>query len=119
MRKSILFIIAMAITSFAVSQENTLKKDKVNIETSTLSTKKLTKTNSVENFLMADTKKKKKYIKFSSSEFRLKNNIPSDFPKYNDTGNLHSDTGNYDVALKAWIRNNKTKYSEIKEIIKF
>ena len=119
MRKIILFAIAIAISSFSFSQENTIKKDNIQVKTSTISTKKATPSNSAEKTLMADTKKKEKYVKYSSSEFRTTNNIPANFPKYNDTGNLHKDTGNYDISLKQWIKNNEDQYNKIKEIINF
>jgi len=119
MRKTILFVIAIAISSFAFSQENTVKKDNIEAKTTTLSTKKAAPSNGTEKTLMADTKKKEKYIKFSTSKFRTENNIPSDFPKFNDTGNVRKDTEQYDISLKQWIKNNEDKYSEIKEIINF
>ena len=120
MRKILLFTIVLTTSSFVFSQENTIKTKKIQVKTSTLSVKKTTSTtNTADRNLMADTEKKEKYVKYSSSEFRTKNNIPSDFPKYKETGDLHKDTGNYDVALKQWIRNNEEKYNEIKDIINF
>jgi len=119
MRKATLIVIALAVSTFVFSQENTKKINKAQIKTTTLSSKKATTSNSAEKTLMADTKKKEKYIKYSSSEFRTKNSIPTDFPKYKDTGNLQNDVRKYEISLKQWIKNNEDKYSEIKEIINF
>jgi hypothetical protein len=107
------------MSTFAFSQENTTTKVKTKINATTLSAKKETKTNTADRTLMADKQKKEKYIKFSSSEFRERNNIPADFPRYKDTGNLRKDTKNYDILLKQWIADNNDKYEEIKEIINF
>ncbi len=119
MRKATLFVFAIAISTTVFSQENIVKVNKAQVKSTTLSAKKATTASGSEKTLMADTKKKEKYVKYSSSEFRTQNNIPANFPKYTDTGNIHKDTGNYDVDLKAWIKNNPDKYNEIKETINF
>lgn len=117
--KKITLIIALSVISmFAFSQENQVKTP----ELKTSASVKKTSNKNVDyatKRLESSKQKKEKYIKFSSVEFRTKNNIPVDFPKYKNTGNVVNDTKQYDIQLKHWISNNEEKYQKIKNIINF
>ena len=118
--RNILLTAVMVVSLFAFSQENNIKKQKPQLQTSTsINTPSTVNPNYEERRTEAAKIKKTKYIQFSSTEYRTVNNIPSDFPKYKDTGDVVKDTETYDLSLKEWIKNNEDKYSEIKEIINF
>ena len=54
--------------------------------------------------------------KIHSEEYRIANNIPSDFPRFIDTGNPKVDGENYFNAKQAWIKANPTRFEKIKHL---
>jgi len=51
-----------------------------------------------------------------SSEYRIANGVPDDFPKYTDTGNHKLDCANYNNAKQQWIKNNPARFEKIKHL---
>jgi hypothetical protein len=56
------------------------------------------------------------YKSCSSDLWRSKNNIPADFPKYQDTGNPKNDLTRYLEQKKAWIAIHPEEYNTIKHL---
>lgn len=48
--------------------------------------------------------------------YRKTNNVPDDFPRYQDTGNPKIDESNYHDAKQEWIKNNPARFEKIKHL---
>lgn len=59
---------------------------------------------------------KKNTIDIHSEEYRQKNNIPDDFPRYINTGNEKQDEELYFNAKQEWIKNNPERFEKIKHL---
>lgn len=53
---------------------------------------------------------------YPTEEYLIQNNVPSDFPRYIDTGNPKQDCARYHEAKQDWIRNNPELYEKIKHL---
>ncbi|MFH1319615.1 MAG: hypothetical protein ABII90_03050 [Bacteroidota bacterium] len=54
--------------------------------------------------------KEKRQQNINKNNFQI---LPTDFPKYVNTGNPHDDQQNYSIAKEQWIQNNPEGYKEL------
>ncbi len=60
-------------------------------------------------------KEKIEYLK-NLDEYRRINDVPEDFPKFEDTGHPKADLDRYYRAKQEWIKNNPEKFEKIKHL---
>jgi len=108
MKSFLLIFASMLILPCIVFSQHTDNKDSGNkTKSKIVVVKKPIKTQSVNL---------SRYTYKYSSEYRIDNGVPDDFPKYIDTGNHKIDAANYYNAKQQWIRNNPEGFEKIKHL---
>ncbi len=121
MRKILVFLVVFTFSmSYTFAQQKVKaanlqqgSKLQSNVQKSEGSIKKQTPEQRKEYF----ENKRVKYLKFNDTVFRQQNNIPENFPKYNDNGNVQQDVSNFEKAVKVWISNNEEEHKKIQKVI--
>jgi len=100
MRKTILFAFAFSIASFAFSQTNKSQK-----------LEKAPRENNSE--YCASCPKSDTNI---DKDKHVVSKLPSDFPKYIDTGNKKQDLATFHEAKQKWIKENPERYKKLQKL---
>ncbi len=105
----IIFILAVGVTNLKAQSYSNYKITPTSVK---VKKSKTSKENSLDS---RKVQSKIEYLK-NLDDYRKKNNVPEDFPKFIDTGNPKKDLDNYYKAKQEWIRKNPERFEKIKHL---